>query len=154
VKTNFLSLRSALRGFLAAPVLALLLGAATVRADTRSDTLQAIHMVENPRDLTKPGPAGELGAYQFRQETWSMHSQRPFRDALIRACSDEVAVAHYEWLRAGLTRHGIEATPYNIALAWNAGLMAVLKGRAPRTACFYAERVNNLAEDFAAHATA
>lgn len=111
-------------------------------------------MVENPRDLAKAGPAGELGAYQFRQETWAMYSVRPFRDALIRAYSDEVALAHYEWLRAGLKRNGLEASSYNIALAWNAGLSAVVKGRAPRAARFYAERVNNLASELAAHVAA
>jgi hypothetical protein len=147
VKTNILSPRSALRVLMLVSALALFLGSTTARADTRSDTLQAIHLVENPRDLTRAGPAGELGAYQFRQTTWAQHTTRPFRDALIRAYSDEVAVAHYEWLRAGLKRNGLEVTSYNIALAWNAGLSAVVKGRIPRAARFYAERVNNLATE-------
>jgi hypothetical protein len=150
VKTKLLSWCSALRGFLAVPAFAFVFCVtATARADIRADTLEAIHLVENPRDLTRAGPAGELGAYQFRRETWAMHTRRPFREALIRACSDEVAVAHYEWLRAGLKRNGLEVTPYNIALAWNAGLTAVVKGRAPRTAQFYAERVTNLASEMA-----
>lgn len=152
VNTKFLSLGSALRVLV--PALALFLGSATARADTRSDTLEAIHMVENPRDLATAGPAGELGAYQFRRETWAMHTTRPFRDALVRAYSDEVALAHYEWLRAGLKRNGLEASSYNIALAWNAGLSAVVKGRAPRAARFYAERVNNLASELASHVAA
>lgn len=108
-------------------------------------------MVENPRDLAKAGPAGELGAYQFRRETWAMYSTRPFRDALVRSYSDEVAAAHYESLRAGLKRNGLEATSYNIALAWNAGLSAVVQGRVPRAARSYAERVNNLMKEMAAH---
>lgn len=147
MKTNILSLRSALRVLWLGSALALFLGSSTARADTRSDTLQAIHMVENPRDLTRAGPAGELGAYQFRESTWSMYTRRPFRDALVRAYSDEVAVAHYEWLQAGLKRNGLEASSYNSALAWNAGLSAVVKGRVPRAARFYAERVNNLATE-------
>jgi hypothetical protein len=146
VKTKILCLRRAVRVLLLAVALACLLGHTSARADTRSDTLQAIHLVENPRDLTRPGPAGELGAYQFRSKTWAQHSTRPFRDALVRAYSDEVALAHYDWLCAGLRRNGVAVTPYNIALAWNAGLTAVVKGRVPRTARSYAERVNNLAE--------
>ena len=136
------------------PALAWLFCGSTARADTRSDTLEAIHQVENPRDLAKAGPAGELGAYQFRRETWSKYTARPFRDALIRVCSDQVAVAHYEWLREGLKRNGLEVSPYNIALAWNAGLGAVVKGRVPRAARSYAERVNNLAMEMAAHVAA
>lgn len=147
MKTKTLSLRAALRGLLLVAALMGFLSHSTARADTRSDTLHAIHLVENPRDLTRPGPAGELGAYQFRRETWAQHTTRPFRDALIRAYSDEVALSHYEWLRAGLKRNGLAVTPYNIALAWNAGLTAVVKGRVPRAARLYAERVNNLAED-------
>lgn len=149
MNTNTISLRGALRALGLLLVLAAIDQGSTARADTRSDTLHAIHLVENPRDLTRPGPAGELGAYQFRRETWAQHTTRPFRDALIRAYSDEVALSHYEWLRAGLTRNGLAVTPYNIALAWNAGLTAVVKGRVPRAARLYAERVNNLAEDFA-----
>ena len=63
-------------------------------------------------------------------------------------------MAHYEWLRAGLKRNGLEVTSYNIALAWNAGLSAAVKGRAPRAAKFYAERVNNLASELASHVAA
>ncbi len=154
MKTKFLSLGRALRVLVLVPALACFLSSATARADTRSDTLEAIHMVENPRDLIQAGPAGELGAYQFRRETWAMHTTRPFREALVRAYSDEVALAHYEWLRAGLKRNGLEATSYNIALAWNAGLSAAVKGRAPRAAKFYAERVNNLASELASHVAA
>lgn len=114
----------------------------------RQATLEAIHQVENPRDVRRPGPCGELGAYQFRRDTWQTHTTRPFSDALDRQASDEVATQHYEWLRRGLTRGGFEPSTYNIALAWNAGLRAVLRQRVPARSHFYAERVVNLAGEF------
>jgi hypothetical protein len=116
-----------------------------VQMPDRQAALEAIHQVENPRDVTHPGPAGELGAYQFRRETWQMHTSRPFYDALDRQASDEVAARHFEWLRRGLIRGGFQPTTYNIALAWNAGLGAVLRQHAPARSHFYAERVVNLA---------
>src|SRR5437868_2873477 len=67
----------------------------TARAGERWETLEAIHFVENPNNREAPGPCGELGAYQFRAETWRMHSRRPFDAALDRRYSDEVAVLHY-----------------------------------------------------------
>ena len=39
----------------------------TARAEDRAALLSAIHSLENPYNLTKPGAHGELGAYQFRQ---------------------------------------------------------------------------------------
>ena len=127
---------------------ALLTGAPTqARAAGRAETLEAIHRIENPRDLTRPGRYGELGAYQFRRGTWRMHTDVPFEKALDRLQSEEVAVRHYEWLRRGLARNGLPQTPYYIALAWNGGLASVVRGRAPRAAHDYAERVMNLLAD-------
>ena len=115
-------------------------------AATRWETLFAIHMVENPNDSRAPGPKGELGAYQFRADTWKMHSKLHFTYALDREKSDEVAVKHYEWLKASLQRNGFEATPFNIALAWNAGVSRVVAGNASRQSRDYAARVSNIAE--------
>src|SRR4051812_42831736 len=56
--------------------------ALALQAGTRWETLEAIHWVENPTDSARPGPCGELGAYQFRLETWKMHSRRPFSAAV------------------------------------------------------------------------
>jgi len=121
-------------------------GAACAIASERWETLEAIHWVENPRDSPKPGPMGELGAYQFRQSTWRSYTKRPFVLALERRFSDDVAVQHYEWIKRSLQGAGIEPVPYNIALAWNAGLGPVVKGRAPAAAYDYASRVNGLVE--------
>lgn len=116
-------------------------------AAQRGDILQAIHWVENPRNVTKPGPKGELGAYQFRESTWRMHTGLPFSHALEKAHADPVAVRHYDWIARGLIRHGMEVTPYNVALAWNGGLSATVRRRSPPAAHRYAERVHNLASE-------
>ena len=123
------------------------LGATPVSALPRSITLEAIHQIENPRNLKRPGPCGELGAYQFRAETWAQHTQRPFADALDRGCSDHVAVKHYNWICERLVKNGLEASVYNVALAWNAGLNATIRGRAPRRSHDYAMRVGHIASD-------
>jgi hypothetical protein len=118
-----------------------------VTAAQRADILLAIHWVENPRNLTKPGPQGELGAYQFRESTWRMHTKLPFRYAAEKAHADPVAVRHYDWIARGLIRNGMEVTPYNVGLAWNGGLSATVRGRVPAAALRYAERVHNLAAE-------
>jgi hypothetical protein len=74
-----------------------------------------------------------------------MHTAVPFARALDRSESDRVAVRHYEWLRAGLERAGVAATPYMIALAWNSGLDAAVNGRSPAVAHDYAQRAVTLA---------
>jgi hypothetical protein len=113
-------------------------------ASQRWETLQAINWVENPRNSTRVGPCGELGPYQFRISTWRMHTRKPFSLAVQREAADEVAVKHYEWLKRGLESGGIQPTPFNIALAWNAGLDQVVNGRPPASAYAYADQVNNL----------
>jgi hypothetical protein len=122
--------------------------AAAVQAAGRWATLEAIHCLENPRDLVRPGPKGELGVYQFREQTWRMHTTVPFGRALDRRESDAVASLHYDWLRRGLRRAGMEPTPYLIALAWNSGLTAAVRGRSPTVAHEYARRAENLAGEF------
>ncbi len=118
---------------------------ASAEPASRWATLEAIHSLENPRNLSRPGPHGELGAYQFRITTWKMHTSLPFSQALDRRFSDLVAVEHYEYLRRGLEAARVPATPYNIALAWNGGLTGAVNGTAPRAARNYAERASNLA---------
>lgn len=120
------------------------------RASEQWATLEAIHQLENPRNLTRPGPYGELGAYQFRASTWRMHTAIPFHRANERAVSDNVAVKHYDYLKRGLERAGVPSTPYNIALAWNGGLQAAVSGKSPRVAHDYATRAANLTQVFAA----
>lgn len=139
--------RTALRTPFCVSLLLLVMGVASVaHASSRWSTLEAIHQLENPRDLTCPGPKGELGAYQFRPATWSLHTEVPFQRALERPMSDLVAGRHYEWLSRRLEAAGLRANPYNIALAWNGGITAAVNGRSSRAAHAYAARAANLAE--------
>lgn len=117
-------------------------------ASDRWETLRAINWVENPTNQTRVGRYGELGPYQFRPATWRMHTDKPFSMATQRALADEVAVKHYEWIRRALVQAGAEANTFNIAMAWNCGVDAVLSGRAPSVSYNYAERVSNLVETF------
>ena len=112
----------------------------------RAQTLRAINWVENPRNHTRPGSRGELGPYQFRASTWRQHSRQPFALAVERSHADAVAVRHYDWIRRALVEAGIDPSPFNVALAWNCGLAAVLGGRVPSVSYRYAERVSNLVE--------
>ncbi|MBI3886768.1 MAG: hypothetical protein HY302_13710 [Opitutae bacterium] len=113
-------------------------------AAERWETLQAIHWVENPTNQTRAGSFGELGPYQFRRDTWRMHTRLPFSRAIDHAQADVVAVKHYEWIKRGLAEAGIDPSPFNIALAWNCGLGAVVAGRVPGATYRYAEQVTNL----------
>ena len=134
--------------FFAAIVAAFGCFAGTVRSASRWATLEAIHALENPRNLSRPGPFGELGAYQFRETTWRIHTKAPFAQALNRQTSDQVAILHYDWLKRGLEQARLPVTSYNIALAWNGGLNAVLRGHAPTVAHDYASRAVSLADVF------
>jgi hypothetical protein len=117
-------------------------------ASDRWETLRAINLVENPTNQTHMGSRGELGPYQFRVSTWRMHTQKPFNMAIDRAAADEVAVSHYEWIKRGLETAGIDANTYNIAMAWNCGLGAVVGGRVPTESYRYADQVSNLVHSF------
>lgn len=120
----------------------------SARAESRWATLEAIHTIENPHNSTRMGPHGELGAYQFREGTWHMYTTIPFSRALDRKTSDQVAVKHYEWIKHQLEVAGVPGSAYNIALAWNGGLDAVVNGHSPRVSHDYAERVVNLATTY------
>ena len=117
-------------------------------ASDRWETLRAINMVENPTNQTGYGSKGELGPYQFRSGTWRMHTNKPFRLANDRTTADQVAVQHYEWIKERFGEAGIDANSYNIALAWNCGISAVIAGRIPMQTYQYADQVNNLVENF------
>jgi hypothetical protein len=117
-------------------------------ANDRWETLRAINMVENPTNQTGYGSRGELGPYQFRSSTWHMYSSKPFRMANDRQTADQVAVQHYEWIKEHLSAAGIDPNDYNIALAWNCGITAVISGHIPMQTYHYAERVNNLADSY------
>lgn len=117
-------------------------------ADDRWETLRAINWVENPTNNTRMGRFGELGPYQFRAATWRMHTKMSFRLANQREAADEVAIKHYEWIKRTLENAGVDASAFNIAMAWNTGVDNVVNGRAPGVSYDYAQRVTNLVHTF------
>lgn len=123
----------------------------SARASDRWETLRAIHWVENPTDQTSLGRYGELGPYQFRPATWRMHTKKPFSLAANQVAADEIAVKHYEWIKRTLEQAGVDPTTFNIALAWNCGVEAVVDGRVPEASYAYAGRVTNLVTAWKAH---
>src|SRR4051812_45751650 len=135
--------RHTLKLLLALSILGLAIAA---RASDRWETLRAINWVENPTNQTQVCRFGELGPYQFRPATWRMHTQKPFRQAIQREVADEVAVKHYEWIKRTFEQAGVEPTVFNIAMAWNCGVDAVISGRVPTVSYQYAQRVANLVE--------
>jgi len=117
----------------------------TGRAST-NDVLCGIRMVETQDQLHPPrGKLGERGSYQFRRSTWRMHTSSSFELAENRGIANTVAKRHYAWIEAQLLANGIAASPYNVALAWNAGVNAVIRGTTPAVSHDYAERVVNIA---------
>src|SRR5882724_2358347 len=127
-----------------AAVLLLFFGvSAPLFASDRGEILVAIHMVENPTDSVRLGSKGELGPYQFRPATWHMHTDKPFYLAANRQEADLIAQKHFDWITKGLERNGLAVTPYSIALVWNAGLNATIRGKVPRSSRNYAMRVEN-----------
>jgi hypothetical protein len=74
-----------------------------------------------------------------------MHTSSSFELAENREVANTVAKRHYAWIEAQLRANGIESSPYNVALAWNAGVNAVIRGAAPAVAHDYATRVINVA---------
>ena len=107
--------------------------------------LLAIRLVEsNDQEAPPPGAYGEQGAYQFRRMVWKQHTSSPFTQARNRSVADVIAVRHMNWIKKYLERNGVQATPYNIAMAWNAGIGNVTRGTSPQHSRDYAKRVTNL----------
>lgn len=90
--------------------------------------LAAIAQVETGwTDLKKPCPkvgrAGERSAWQFTRATWRRHESADFtRYASTQVdLPRRVAYQHLEYLHQQAKARGVEATPWRIAYAWNAG---------------------------------
>ena len=117
----------------------------TVRAGTDA-VLRGIRIVETQDQSHPPrGKLGERGPYQFRRSTWRMHTSSSFDLAENREVANTVAKRHYAWIETQLRANRVEPSSYNVALAWNAGVNAVIRGSAPAVANDYATRVLNIA---------
>lgn len=107
--------------------------------------LSAVRQVEEWHG--RDGRAGERGPWQITAAVWAMHMPgTPFAMARQEGPARACALKHVAWLRARLRAAGADDNAYNLALAWNAGLSAVLRGRAPERSYDYAGRVVALLE--------
>ena len=124
----------------------LIVGALTMTGQASTNAvLRGIRIVETQDQLHPPrGKLGERGPYQFRRSTWRMHTSSNFELSENREVANTVAKRHYAWIEAQLQANGIEVSSYNVALAWNAGVNAVIRGNAPAVAHDYATRVINI----------
>ena len=93
----------------------------------------------------RDGAKGERGPYQLTWKVWRdrMHLQS-WSLARSERQGRQCALSQIVWLSEQIEAAGLNATPFNIALAWNAGLSAVLAGRAPVSSYHYATDVANL----------
>jgi hypothetical protein len=114
--------------------------------------LRAIAAVESgATNLSRPvrriGRNGERSAWQFMAGTWREYTTAPFTHASSNATvAHLIAQTHLRRLRLELETSKIAATPFAIAMAWNAGASAVIQNSAPNSTWKYAERVVNLYE--------
>jgi hypothetical protein len=95
-----------------------------------------------------PGKLGELGAYQFRKETWMELSKEPHSSARNPKIGNKVAGMFLNKIKDAYERHGIPITAYNCALAWNGGISSVVSNRVTPAAKNYAQAVHNLTGAF------
>lgn len=102
--------------------------------------------VETPNGIpAKPGPAGDTGRWQLTPAV--RHDRAVDLRRIGKPITDEnLAIAHVVWIEHVLLKNHITPTPYTVALAWNAGIGAELRGTAPARARDFARRVANLVE--------
>lgn len=95
--------------------------------------LHAIALVETGGRAHVVGQAGERGAFQMT----------PAVVASAGGYSERHAAKELRRIEAVMLHANIDPSPYNLALAWNAGVGAVVRGRAPESSYDYAQRVRN-----------
>lgn len=123
------------------------LQAAGARQRADEALLAAIALVENA-PAGERGSRGEFTRYQFLPSVWAEYTTATVAQAeRDPALVEAVAQAHLDWLRRELHLSGVKPTARNLAMAWNAGATAVIKGRVPLRARDYGQRVVNLMED-------
>ena len=107
--------------------------------------VDAIAKVENTPGR---GKHGERSPWQFTQAVWASHTLVSFGYADVdsipaRAEQYHVAISHAKFIAASIDN----PTPYRIALAWNAGIHAVLHSTFSDASVDYAKRVRNVYEE-------
>lgn len=98
--------------------------------------LQAVSLVETGGDPLARGAAGERGEFQMTPAVVAEAGGYGRREAEL----------HMRRLERLLVHAGIDPQPFNLALAWNAGIGAVRRAKATECSYQYATRVRNLFE--------
>lgn len=96
--------------------------------------LTCIAAVESGNNPDAVGRHGERGAFQMSP-------------AVVAECggySERHAMRWLLQLERDLIRANVDVMPFNLALAWNAGIGAAISGKAPMASYDYALRVANL----------
>ena len=107
--------------------------------------VEAIRQVENtPRGWV--GRVGERSEWQFRYETWTQYSAKPFHwasSSRVECVKEQhrVAMAHAEWILRSLPDLNLSANAYSVGLVWTAGYGNVQNGDITPAKYAYAERV-------------
>lgn len=96
--------------------------------------LRAVALVESGDNHAAVGALGERGQFQMT----------PAVVASSGGYGQHAAEKHLRLLEKQLLAAGVSVQPFNLALAWNAGIGAVQRGQAPMAAYDYALRVRNL----------
>lgn len=98
--------------------------------------LRAVALVETGGDAAAIGARGERGAYAMLPVVVAQHGGHGSAEAAREVRRIERA----------LQARGVDPLPFNVALAWNAGVTGATTGRAPERSYDYARRVVNLME--------
>lgn len=105
--------------------------------------LDATRAVENWEG--RDGKGGELGPYGIKRVVWEQHMGRlDFALARQESYGRECAKRHILWLARQLKARGVAQDMMMMALAYNAGLDRVLRGKASDFSWGHARRVNNV----------
>lgn len=93
----------------------------------------------------RDGAHGERGPYQITAAMWALQMPgRPFSEARRETPSRLCTLREIARLERELRRRSVDASVFNIALAWNAGLEGSTRGAAPVRAYWYAAWVDQL----------
>lgn len=106
--------------------------------------LDSLIVIESAGNWMAVGQCGELGGFQFRERAWHCFTRKPFSFAAIPDEARPVAREYVETIIRALESKGIVATPYLVAITWNAGIKTALAQIKPRSVMCYAQRVNDL----------
>ena len=133
---------------LKALLLSLLSVVGLARAAEPTDFNRLVDAIATVENTPGRGKHGERSPWQITHAVWTSYSSLPFSYADVdsitaRAEQRGVAMQHARYIASIINN----PTPYRIALAWNAGIGAVLHNTFSDASVSYAKRVRNVYEE-------